>query len=72
MDIKHQEETDAAAEKWLKKTKALHELYLTNKLGKRPKSNSFEYIGWRNKAGECAMKIEIINTDANQLNLQIK
>ncbi len=37
MDIKHQEETDKGAEKFLIKTKKLHQTYLAHHVKKKPK-----------------------------------
>lgn len=85
MDIKHQEPTDVGAEKWLKKTQKLHQTYLAHHVSKKPKAphgNSKGYSKefaayqqkikeWNELMAECKMRVEIINTDANQLNLAI-
>lgn len=85
MDIKHQEETDKGAEKWLIKTQKLHQLYLINYIPKQPvkphgscsnySTKMLDYSQslqkWNELKAECKMRIEIINTQYNQLLLPL-
>ena len=83
MDIKHQEETDKGAEKWLLKNKKLHDTYLAHHVSKKPlkprgrdhrqlAKYESDLKAYNELLANCTMKVEIINTNANQLNLQIK
>lgn len=72
MDIKHQEETDAAAEKWLRKNKKLHDQYVLHHCGNPPRRNTPAFVDYQSQIAECNMKVEIINTEHAQLNLDIK
>lgn len=71
MDIKHQEETDAKAEKYLKSIKKLHDQYIVHHCGQRPNEITPAYIAYKSEIERCKMRVEIINTEANQLNLPL-
>lgn len=83
MDVKHQEETDAAAEKYLKKVKRLHDIYREAVLKKFESSKPSHvkirdyhlfnkaYRDWQDSIPKMPCKIEIINTEANQLHLSL-
>lgn len=83
MDIKHQEETDKGAEKYLINIKKLHQQYLNHHVSKKPikpKSDCRinEWALYQNNLAtynkllsECTMRIEIINTNANQHTLSL-
>jgi hypothetical protein len=81
MDVKHQEETDKGAEKYLKRVHALHQVhreYLWKRAEREndtPKARNEKFASRiKSTAKQLFMKtclplrIEIINTDANQLN----
>lgn len=85
MDVKHQEETDKGAEKYLKHVHKLHQTqreYLFKKhyekevrFNSYTKQHEYKHSGRYVSSDKAAfmktclpLKIEIINTDANQLN----
>lgn len=72
MDIKRQEVSDERAVKWLKKIKSLHDSYLLHRAGKPPSKNTAAYIAYLSSIEQYEMRIEIINTNCNQLNLRVK
>lgn len=76
MDVKRQYEKEKDAEKYLKFVKDFHDKSRYQRMGPRPEmrgKNWREAINWDDRMKTCIpLSIEIINTEANQLNLQLK
>lgn len=83
MDCKKQFETDLASERFLRRVKRIHDLSRVRSLrGLNPAFTMPNRRGWvvdKLKARyvlalstSMLLKIEIVNTNANQLNLQLK
>lgn len=75
MDVKHQEETDKGAEKYLKTVKKLHDTHREHMVKKfvslLPLTiGRFDMVNKRENYKKTCLpyKVEIINTDQNQLN----
>lgn len=72
MDVKRQYEKEKDAEKYLIFIKKFHDDSRKQRLGKRP-PNLILGREWDMKMKTCIpLRIEIINTEANQLNLLLK
>lgn len=73
MQVKKQFETDADAEKFLHWVKKWHDMVRARKAGPPPRKSfkSFkERIDWENHFKTCLpLRVDILNTDAAQLNL---
>lgn len=73
MQVKKQFETDADAEKFLHWVKKWHDLWRVNKIPPKPRKSKYggrEIKEWEELcANICPLKIDILNTDAAQLNL---